>query len=92
MKDISAVPATSVLCERLFSAGVEIATDRWSCLGPKLFEQLQVLKHTWHSQVVDFADSNSNEVDEIEVLQEFRDMLDDENEQEGWEVEVVVVD
>ena len=66
--------------------------DRQSHLGPKLFEQLQVLKHTWRSHIVDFADSNSNEVDEIEVLQEFWDMLDDKNEQEGWEAEVVVVD
>ena len=82
----------SVPCEWLFSAGGEIVTDHRSCLGLKLFEQLQVLKHAWRSQIVDFADSNSNEVDEVEVLQEFQDMLDDENEQEGWEAEVVVAD
>ncbi|KIK75899.1 hypothetical protein PAXRUDRAFT_171340 [Paxillus rubicundulus Ve08.2h10] len=29
--DICATPASSVPCEHLFSAGVEIATDCWSC-------------------------------------------------------------
>ncbi|KIM58417.1 hypothetical protein SCLCIDRAFT_128274, partial [Scleroderma citrinum Foug A] len=45
--DICAIPATSVPCEQLFSAGAEIATNRHSCLGANRFEQLQILKHAW---------------------------------------------
>ena len=37
--------ASSVPCERLFSSWKHTAsTDRQSCLGPEVFEQLQILK------------------------------------------------
>jgi hypothetical protein len=74
-----------VPCERLFSAGAEIATDRRSRIGPKLFEELQVLKHAWRPQIVDIAQSNSHFVEEVEVMQEYRDMLEADDELADWE-------
>lgn len=65
--DVCAIPATSVPCERLFSAGGEIATDRRSRLGSDIFEQLQVLRHAWQNRIVDQANLNSANVDEINM-------------------------
>jgi hypothetical protein len=48
-RDICAIPASSVPCERLFPAAAEIATDCHSRLGAVKFEYLQVLKHTWRN-------------------------------------------
>ncbi|KIK93372.1 hypothetical protein PAXRUDRAFT_126591, partial [Paxillus rubicundulus Ve08.2h10] len=45
--DICTIPANSVPCECLFSAGAEIATDCHSQLGAENFEELQVMKHAW---------------------------------------------
>jgi hypothetical protein len=72
--DICAIPATSVPCERLFSAGAEIATDRRSRLGTDRFEQLQILKHAWKGQIVDTASFNSSEIEDI-YLDEFRELF-----------------
>ncbi|KIM62812.1 hypothetical protein SCLCIDRAFT_118580 [Scleroderma citrinum Foug A] len=77
-KDICAIPTTSVPCERLFSGGGEIATDRQSCLGADKFEYLQVLKHTWRSNINDCAATNSTTVESIvdEVqLEQYRELL-----------------
>ena len=52
---VYAIPATSVLCEQLFSVGTEIITDHLSCLDSERFEQLQILKHSWHLGVIDVA-------------------------------------
>ncbi|KIM61894.1 hypothetical protein SCLCIDRAFT_120712 [Scleroderma citrinum Foug A] len=46
-QDVCRIPASSVPCEHLFSAGGQIATDRRSRLGSDQFEQLQILKHGW---------------------------------------------
>lgn len=72
--DICAIPATSVPCERLFSAGAEIATDRRSRLGADRFEQLQILKHAWQGQIVDAASFNSSEIEDV-YLDEFRELF-----------------
>ena len=88
-----AIPATSVPCERLFSAGAEIATDRRSCLGPDKFEQLQILKHTWQSRIVDAVSLNSSDTEEI-YLNEFRELLQRDQELLEWDddgVEVVIL-
>jgi hypothetical protein len=69
--DICAIPATSVPCERLFSADAEIATDRQSHLGLDRLEQLQILKHAWRDQIVDAASVNSSEIENV-YLDEFR--------------------
>jgi hypothetical protein len=72
--DICAIPATSVPCKRLFSAGAEITTDRRSRLGSDRFEQLQILKHAWRDQIVDSASINSSEIEDV-YLDEFRELF-----------------
>ena len=79
--------ATSVPCERLFSGGGEIATDWQSRLGADKFEHLQVLKHAWHSNIKDRATTNSVAVESIDIdpelqLEQFKELLIDENEVE----------
>lgn len=72
-QDVCAIPASSVPCERLFSAGAEIATDRRSRLGADKFEELQILKHAWRNSIVDHAGLNSKKVTEV-YLQEYREL------------------
>jgi hAT family C-terminal dimerisation region len=63
--DVCPIPASSVPCERLFSGGAETATDRCSRLGTDRFEQLQMLKHEWRGNIVDFATYNSITAEEV---------------------------
>ncbi|KIM65342.1 hypothetical protein SCLCIDRAFT_113112 [Scleroderma citrinum Foug A] len=67
VKDVCTVPASSVPCERLFSAGAEIATDRRSCLGAEAFEELQVMKHAWRNSITDLAAANSHQAEEVSI-------------------------
>jgi len=85
VKDVCAIAASSVPCERLFSAGGETATDRRSRLGAEHFEQLQVLKFAWRTAIVDQAAENSAIVEEVTVLDEFRELLRLDNEIADWE-------
>ena len=78
-RDVCAVPASSVPCERLFLAGAEIATDRHSCLGSSRFEELQIMKHTWNSSLVDHAQANSCEVEDI-LLQDIKELYERDEE------------
>ncbi|KIM52776.1 hypothetical protein SCLCIDRAFT_140387, partial [Scleroderma citrinum Foug A] len=66
-KDVCAVPASSVPCECLFSAGAEIATDRRSRLGAEAFEELQVMKHAWRNSITNLAGANSHQVEEVSI-------------------------
>ena len=79
-------PHPLVPCECLFSAGSKIATDQCSHLGSEKFEQLQVLRHTWHCRIVDQANLNSGNV-EID-MEEFQELL----QQDGDLVELQHVD
>jgi len=63
-----------VPCERLFSAGAEIATDRRNRLGSDTFEQLQVMKHQWSRDAVDQAKLNSAAIEDV-PLEPFREYL-----------------
>lgn len=77
-------------CERLFSAGAEVATDRRSRLGAERFEELQVMKHAWRKNVVNQAAFNSAEI----FLEEFRELqqMDEEfADLEGRDEHVVVL-
>ena len=74
--DILPIPASSIPCERLFSAAKEIADDRRARLGPKKFEELQVMKFAWRNNIPDLAAWNSAFVEEVDHLQEFRELLD----------------
>lgn len=78
-RDICAIPASSVPCERLFSAGAEIATDRRSRLGATRFEELQIMKHAWRNSIIDRANMNSESQVEI-PLQDYREMYERDEE------------
>jgi hypothetical protein len=72
--DVCAIPATSVPCERLCSAGAEIATDCRSCLRADRFEQLQILKHAWQGQIINAASLNSLEIEDV-YLDEYKELF-----------------
>ena len=62
-------------CERLFSAGAEIATDRRSHLGSGHFEELQVLKHAWNHTLIDRAGMNSDNIEDVNI-EDFKELLE----------------
>ena len=82
--DVCAIPATSIPCECLFSAGAEVAIDRWSRLGADKFEQLQMLKHTWHDNVVNTTRLNLSTMEE-EYLDGFWELLKRDVELVEWD-------
>jgi hypothetical protein len=74
-----------VPCKRLFSSGKLIATDKCACLGHERFEELQVLKFAWRPTLVDRAAENSDKIEEVDVIQDFKDFLTEEQEILDWE-------
>ncbi|KIL56399.1 hypothetical protein M378DRAFT_188574 [Amanita muscaria Koide BX008] len=72
--DILPCQASSVPCERLFSASKQVATDRRARLGQQRYEEIQLMKFAWKEDVVDLAAWNSVEVEEVR-LQEYEDLL-----------------
>jgi len=58
------IQASSVPCEWLFSSAQKIETDTHTCLGAELFEKIQILKHSWKSNLEDYACMNE-ENDEL---------------------------
>jgi hypothetical protein len=80
--DILPIPASSVPCERLFSAAKQVADDRRSRLGSKKFEELEVMKFAWFNTIPDLAAWNSNDVEEIDIIREFKALLSDDD----WQV------
>jgi hypothetical protein len=85
--DVLAAQASSVPCERLFSAGKEIADDRRARLGPECFEHLQMLKFEWKGSTVDFAAWNSEEVEDVRV-DEYTQMLNAELVHVQWDSDI----
>jgi hypothetical protein len=75
--DILPIPASSVPCERLFSAAKAIADDRRSRLGSQKFEELQIMKFAWRNNVADLAAWNSDAVQEINIG-EYKALLSDD--------------
>jgi hypothetical protein len=74
--------ASSVPCERLFSASKQTATDLRSKLGAQRFEELQLMKYAWKRSVVDFAACNTAPVDIY--LKEYEDLADAEKDLEEF--------
>jgi len=71
---------SSVPCEWLFSAAKQVADDRHVHLGPKRFEELQLMKFAWCQNVADLTTWNSGIIEEVD-LEVYEDMLsDDEHE------------
>jgi hAT family C-terminal dimerisation region len=77
--------ASSVPCERLFSAGDEIATKRHAQLGAARFEELQVMKFAWRNNIGDLAAWNSAQVEEVDEMKEFQYLLAADGEHEEWD-------
>jgi hypothetical protein len=79
--------ASSVACERLFSAGGEIATKQRAQLGTERFEELQLMKFAWRHSIDDLASHNSEEVEEVDDgMKEYQDFLAADQELKEWDV------
>ena len=87
--DILPIPASSVPCERLFSAGKQVATDRRARLGSDRFEQLQIMRSAWKDDIVDLAAWNMlTQVEDVDVKL-YESILDDEKHAIEWDREVM---
>jgi len=84
--DVLAIPASSVPCERLFSAAKHIATDHRARLGSERFEELQIMKSVWRSNIHDLAAWNSDNVKEVD-LTEFEEQLREDKAAAAWDDE-----
>lgn len=76
--DLIPIQATSVPCERIFSASKETTTARRNLLGPKIMEAIQILK---------FQAKNIEELSFTEGLKEVDEMNELEKEEEATPVE-----
>ena len=52
-----------------------MAMDRHSHLGSGRFKELQIMKHTWNSSLVDRTQVNSCEVENV-LLQDFKELYE----------------
>ena len=87
--DILPIPASSVPCERLFSVGKQVATDRRARLGSDRFEQLQIMRSAWKDDIVDLAAWNMlTQVEDVDVKL-YESILDDEKHAIEWDREVM---
>lgn len=73
-------------CERLFSGTKQVATDCRASLGPKVFEELTIMKHAWGPNIYDVAAQNAAQVDEISLV-DFEQMLIEEGDMNEWDKE-----
>ncbi|KAG6809994.1 hypothetical protein H0H87_011389 [Tephrocybe sp. NHM501043] len=89
--DVIPCQASSVACERLFSASKQTADDRRACLGATTFEQLQIMKFAWRGKITDFAAINSQHVEEVDVNQ-FKELLSEDHDFDGWDKDNLFVD
>jgi hypothetical protein len=78
--------ASSVPCERLFSGGGEIATKRRARLGAEHFEELQMMKFVWRNNIGDLVAWNSAQVEEVDELKEYEDLLMGDEELGDWDL------
>jgi hypothetical protein len=84
--DYLACPASSVPCERLFSAGGEIATKRRARLGAVRFEELQMMKFAWRKDISDLAAWNSSQIEDIEdEITQYKDILVEDQALDEWD-------
>lgn len=84
--DVLPSQASSVPCERLFSGSKQIATDRRACLGPKVFEELVIMKSAWGPDLHDMSAWSAAQVEEISNF-DFEEMLANDVECTAWDNE-----
>lgn len=63
--DVLPAQASSVACERLFSAAKHITSDTRSRLSTEMFEKLQLLKAAWRKEMVDISRENEAIQEEV---------------------------
>jgi hypothetical protein len=85
--DVLPAQASSVPCERLFSASKQIATDRRSCLGPIVFEELVIMRSAWGPKLLDLAAWNTSQVEEVF---DFEELLAEDLNNSTWDQEIEV--
>ena len=88
---ILGVPASSVPCEHLFSAGKLIATDCHSRLGSDHFKELQIMRSAWKEDVVNWATLNTGDVEEVQI-HDFETLLSDNIAASAWNDEMGIGD
>ena len=76
-------------CERLFSGTKQVATDCRACLGPTLFEELMIMNAAWGADLFDVAHSNTAQVDDVCLLDDFEQMLIDDGDHIEWDKDLV---
>jgi hypothetical protein len=85
--DILPCQASSVPCERLFSASKQTADLRRASLGAKRFEELQIMKFAWRKKVADHAALNWAQNEQLE-LEEYSEILDSDELSTEWDKEL----
>ena len=73
-------------CERVFSSSKCTATDLHARLKAATFEELQMLKAVWWSDIVNLLKINLNIVEEV-TNQNFEDMIIANDELAQWDCE-----
>jgi hypothetical protein len=89
--DILPCQASSVPCERLFSASKQTADLRRSSLGAKHFEELQIMKFAWRSKILDNAEQNWTRVEEVQSG-EYSEILDADEISAEWDKQLLEAD
>lgn len=86
--DVLPAQASSVPCERLFLGSKQIATDRRAQLGPSVFEELVIMKSAWGSNLYDMAAWNAMQVEEVDLLFDYEEMLMEDDACAAWDKEL----
>ena len=68
----------------MFSGTKQIATDRQSCLGMTVFEELTMMGSAWGPGIYDAAAWNAMQVEEVNLL-DFEEMLADDVDIVEWD-------
>ena len=94
MLNILPCPTASTPSEHAFSAAGITADKCRSCLDADRFEELQIMKYMWHSQVKDVLTLNYNMVEEVNVdeYQEFQELLKADAFSNDFDVDIQVDD
>ncbi len=89
--DILPCQASSVPCEHLFSASKQTADLCRLSLGVKCFEELQIMKFAWRKKVLDNAEQNWAQVEEVQ-LGEYSEILDADETLVEWDKQLLDAD
>jgi hypothetical protein len=89
--DVLPCQASSVPCERLFSASKQTADLRRASLGAKRFEELQIMKFAWRKNNPDHAAWNWAQIEEVQ-LGEYSEILEAEETSAEWDKQLLDAD